>query len=301
MNSALADHRLAPLQHFLARQAQIGLLRFLTCGSVDDGKSTLIGRLLYDTKQIFDDQLATLDRDSAATAPPARTSTSRCWSTGWRPSASRASPSTSPTASSPPTSAASSSPTRPATSSTRATWRPAPPTPSSPWCWSTRGKGVLTQTRRHAFIASLMGIRHVVLAVNKIDLVDFREARFSAIRDDYRRRRRGLGFRTQGRHPDLGALRRQRDRTSARTPWYGGPSLLASGGLDVDAAAAVRPFRMPVQWVNRPDRFPRLRRHRRHRHAAPRRPGAVAAPAAADGCAHRHHGRRPRRAGAGRR
>jgi hypothetical protein len=102
-DQAVGTSRLAPLK---------GLLRFLTCGSVDDGKSTLIGRLLYDTKLIFEDQLAAL-RSDRRTARPARTSTSRCWSTAWRPSASRASPSTSPTAISRPTSASSSSPTRP--------------------------------------------------------------------------------------------------------------------------------------------------------------------------------------------
>ena len=83
--------------------AQKSLLRFLTCGSVDDGKSTLIGRLLYDSKLIFDDQLAALESDSERTAPPARTWIWRCWSTAWRPNGSRASPSMSPTASSPPT------------------------------------------------------------------------------------------------------------------------------------------------------------------------------------------------------
>ena len=93
-------------------QEQTGLLRFNTCGSVDDGKSTLIGRMLYEAKALFDDQLAALAADS----------TTRCCSTGSPPSASRESPSTSPTATSPARDGTSSSPTRPATSSTPATW-----------------------------------------------------------------------------------------------------------------------------------------------------------------------------------
>ena len=106
------------------------LLRFITCGSVDDGKSTLIGRLLYESGLIFDDQLAALEADSRRSARRATSSTSRCCSTACRPSASRASRSTSPTATSRPSGATSSSPTRPGTSSTRATWSPArrPPT-----------------------------------------------------------------------------------------------------------------------------------------------------------------------------
>jgi hypothetical protein len=98
------------------------LLRFNTCGSVDDGKSTLIGRLLYDSKALFDDQLATLEADSKKVGTrPGEIDYALC-STACRPSASRASPSTCPTASSPPRSATSSSRTRPGTSSTRATW-----------------------------------------------------------------------------------------------------------------------------------------------------------------------------------
>ena len=107
------------------------LLRFLTCGSVDDGKSTLIGRLLYDTKLILEDQL----RRAGARQPQARHDrrrhrSSRCSSTAWKPSASRASPSMSPIASSPRRGAPSSSRIRRGTSSTRATWRPALPTPT---------------------------------------------------------------------------------------------------------------------------------------------------------------------------
>jgi hypothetical protein len=98
------------------------MLRFITCGSVDDGKSTLIGRLLYDSKMIFEDQLAALEADSKRSARRGRGSISPCWSMAWPPSASRASPSTSPIASSAPKSASSSWPTRPVMSNTRAIW-----------------------------------------------------------------------------------------------------------------------------------------------------------------------------------
>ncbi len=113
----------------------------------------------------------------------------------WSPSASRASPSTSPIAISPPSTAASSSPIRPAMFSTPATWRPAPRPPISRSCLVDAQAGMLTQTRRHAYIASLLGIRHVVLAVNKIDLVDFDQARFERIRADFADFAKPLNFR----------------------------------------------------------------------------------------------------------
>ena len=122
------------------RTAALPTLRLLTCGSVDDGKSTLIGRLLYEKKLIFDDQLSRWSAIRRSSARPRTTSISPCWSTASRRSASRASPSTSPIAISRRRRARSSSPTRPATSSTPATWRPAPPTPISPSCSSTRAR-----------------------------------------------------------------------------------------------------------------------------------------------------------------
>ncbi len=112
------------------------LLRFATAGSVDDGKSTLVGRLLHDSKSVLADQLEAVER-GLARPRPGRRPTSRCSPTACAPSASRASPSTSPTATSPPPARGSSSPTPPGTCSTPATWSPAPPPPSSPWCWST--------------------------------------------------------------------------------------------------------------------------------------------------------------------
>jgi hypothetical protein len=106
---------------YLHRHQHKSLLRFITCGSVDDGKSTLIGRLLYDSKMIFEDQLEALQADSKKVGPRGRTSTLRCWSTAWPRSGNRASPSMWRTGSSPPRSASSSSPIRRAMNSTRAT------------------------------------------------------------------------------------------------------------------------------------------------------------------------------------
>ena len=107
-----------------------GLLRFLTCGSVDDGKSTLIGRLLYDTRMIYEDQLAAVMKDSLVHGTTGTDFDRPCSPTDSRPNANRASPSTSPTATSPRPSGNSSSPTPPAIFSTPGTWSPGPRPPN---------------------------------------------------------------------------------------------------------------------------------------------------------------------------
>ena len=116
-------------------------------------------------------------------------------------------------------------------------------------------KGVLTQTRRHSFLVSLLGIRHIVLAVNKLDLVDYSHERFEEIEDEYRAFAARDRPRRRRVHPDLGAARRQRrapERADALVPrarrWSG-----TSRRSQIDDDLASRPFRMPVQWVNRPD------------------------------------------------
>ncbi|MEZ4483656.1 MAG: hypothetical protein R2864_03375 [Syntrophotaleaceae bacterium] len=111
---------------YLKSQEEKGLLRFITCGSVDDGKSTLIGRLLWDSKMVFEDQLAALSADSKRVGTRGRISIMPCSWTACKPSGSRASPSMWLTATFPPINANSSSPIRPAMSSTPATWSPAP-------------------------------------------------------------------------------------------------------------------------------------------------------------------------------
>ena len=234
--------------------APLGLLRFLTCGSVDDGKSTLIGRLLYDTRGILDDQFATLQRDSkrhGSTGDDVDLSllvdgleaereqgitidvAYRFFATPRRRFMVADTPGHE--------------------QYTRNMATGASNADLAVMLVDAR-KGILTQTRRHAFIAGLMGIRHVVLAVNKIDLVTFSEARFEAIAAEFRAAAAGLGFSTVQAIPISARHGDNVTTPSANTPWYAGPSLLSYlEGVSVVQAALSRPFRMPVQWVNRPD------------------------------------------------
>jgi len=244
----------SPLEQFLGRQERVGLLRFLTCGSVDDGKSTLIGRLLYDTKLIFDDTLATLERDSAKHGTTGADIDFALLVDGLE--AEREQGITIDVA------------YRFFTTERRRFIVADTPGHEQYTRNMATGasnaelavvlvdarQGVLTQTRRHSFIASLLGIRHVVLAINKIDLVGFSEARFNQIRDDYAAAVRDLGFKTLAAIPMSARFGDNVIAPSARTPWYEGPSLLAHlETIDVDADDAEKPFRLPVQWVNRPD------------------------------------------------
>jgi bifunctional enzyme CysN/CysC len=256
MSSNLAEASAAPspLEQFLARQEKIGLLRFLTCGSVDDGKSTLIGRLLYDTKLIFDDQLAALERDSRKHGTTGGDIDFALLVDGLE--AEREQGITIDVA------------YRFFTTDRRRFIVADTPGHEQYTRNMATGAsnaelavvlvdarhGVLTQTRRHSFIAALLGIRHVVLAVNKIDLVDFDAPRFEAIRRDYEEAVQGLGFRFVLAIPLSARFGDNVIARSARTPWYHGPSLLEHlETVDVEGDAAVRPFRMPVQWVNRPN------------------------------------------------
>ena len=244
----------ATLADFLEQQRRIGLLRFLTCGSVDDGKSTLIGRLLYDTKLIFDDHLAALARDSRKHGTAGEDIDFALLVDGLE--AEREQGITIDVA------------YRFFTTDRRRFIVADTPGHEQYTRNMATGasnaelavvlvdarNGVLTQTRRHSFIAALMGIRHVVLAVNKIDLVEFDQARFEAIRDDYAHAVRELGFRSLVAIPLSARFGDNVIATSERTPWYEGPSLLGHlETVDVSEPAAARPFRMPVQWVNRPN------------------------------------------------
>ena len=192
-------------------------LRFATAGSVDDGKSTLIGRLLYDSKSIFEDQLEAVERRQRADGRRA-TPTWRCSPTACGPSASRASRSTSPTATSPHRSGSSSSPTPRATSSTRATWSPAPRRPTWRVVLIDARKGVIEQSRRHAFLASLLRIPHLVAGAStrwtwsttSEDALRRDQGGVPRLRHEARRRRPHL-------HPDVGAQRRQRRRPGRPT------------------------------------------------------------------------------------
>ena len=251
------SHRQDIDAYLAAASAQERCCASSPAASVDDGKSTLIGRLLYDSKMIFEDQLAALEADSASgSARRARTSTSRCWSTAWPPSASRASPSTSPIVSSRPTGASSSSPTRPGHEQYTRNMVTGASTADLAVILIDARKGVLTQTRRHSYLAHLIGIRNVVLAVNKMDLVGYDQRRFDAIVADYREFARPHRHRAISRRFRSPAWRATTSPSRpSNTPWYTGRTLIEHlETVEIDVAADQRrPFRMPVQWVNRPN------------------------------------------------
>jgi len=230
------------------------LLRLLTCGSVDDGKSTLIGRLLYDTHLVFDDQMAALLRDSARHGAAgenidfallvdgleAEREQSITIDVAWRFFAT-------------PRRRFIVADTPGHEQYTRNMATGASNAELAVVLVDAR-HGVLSQTRRHSFIAALMGIRHVVLAVNKIDLVGFDQARFEAIRDDYLSAVAALGFHSVLAIPVSARFGDNVCGLSANTPWFAGPTLLDHlETVDVAAGEEEKPFRMPVQWVNRPD------------------------------------------------
>jgi bifunctional enzyme CysN/CysC len=245
------DTRESPLQLFLDRQANIDLLRLLTCGSVDDGKSTLIGRLLYESGQILEDQLSSLVTDSARHGTVGddidfallvdgleaeRTQgitidvAYRFFSTDRRRFIVADTPGH--------------------VQYTRNMATGAANADLAVLLVDAR-HGILTQTRRHAFVVSMMGIRHVVLAVNKIDLVAFSEQHFNEIRDAFTLAARELGFTDVTAVPISARFGDNVTSRSPRTPWYAGTTLLDHlETVDVTDARAL-PFRMPVQWVNR--------------------------------------------------
>ena len=234
--------------------APLGRLRFLTCGSVDDGKSTLIGRLLYDTRLILDDQLATLERESRRHGTTGATMDLALLVDGLE--AERQQGITIDVAyrfMTTPRRSFMVADTPGHEQYTRNMATGASNADLAVMLVDAR-KGILTQTRRHAFIAGLMGIRHVVLAVNKIDLVEFSQARFDAITAEFRACTEGLDFSTLQAIPISARHGDNVITPSANTPWYAGPSLLSYlENIVVEQETLARPFRMPVQWVNRPD------------------------------------------------
>jgi bifunctional enzyme CysN/CysC len=231
------------------------LLRFITCGSVDDGKSTLIGRLLYDSKMVFDDQITALEADSlkdgtqggaldfallvdglAAEREQGITIdvAYRFFSTDKRKFIVADTPGHEQYTRNMVTGAS---------------------TADLAVILIDARKGVLTQTRRHSFLVHLLGIRRVVLAVNKMDLVDWSQARFDAIVEDYACFARQIGLQDVLAIPISGLKGDNIAGRSAAAPWYAGPTLmdhLETVPLDEDRLRD-QPFRLPVQWVNRPD------------------------------------------------
>lgn len=242
------------IDYWLNQQTEKSLLRFLTCGSVDDGKSTLIGRLLYDSQQILDDQLASLknesrnrttgdegldfsllvdglsaEREQGITIDVAY----RFFSTDKRKFIVADTPGHEQYT------------RNMATGASNA---------DLALVLIDARKGLLTQTRRHSFILSLLGVKHVVLVVNKIDLVGYDQAVFDQIASAYRAFAEPLGFKSLQVVP-VSALRGDNMlEPSSNTPWYGGPALVPYlETIDIAEDLSAAKFRFPVQWVNRPN------------------------------------------------
>ena len=228
-------------------------LRLLTCGSVDDGKSTLIGRLLYEKKLIFDDQLIAVERDSkkfgttddaidfALLVDGLETEREqgitidvayRYFATSARSFIVADTPGHE--------------------QYTRNMATGASNADLAIVLVDAR-KGLLTQTHRHSIIVSLLGVRHVVLAVNKIDLVGYDERIFRDIVIDYRKFAESLGFRSLHAIPISARFGDNVSSRSARTPWYQGSHLVEHlERVEVEDDRRGAPFRLPVQWINRP-------------------------------------------------
>ncbi len=238
---------------YLKSQEEKSLLRFITCGSVDDGKSTLIGRLLWDSKMVFEDQLAALEADSKKVGTQGGAIdyallmdglqaereqgitidvAYRYFSTDKRKFIVADTPGHEQYTRNMVTGAS---------------------TAQVAVILVDARKGLLTQTRRHSFLVSLVGIRNVVLAVNKMDLINFNAERFSEIVHDYRQFAESLGFASITAIP-LSALNGDNMiEASANTPWYTGPTLMEYlETVELEADNRHQPFRLPVQLVNRP-------------------------------------------------
>ncbi len=244
----------AGVRDYLADQEQKTLLRFLTCGSVDDGKSTLIGRLLYDTKLIFEDQLSALERDSKKHGTTGDDIDFALLVDGLE--AEREQGITIDVAY-----RFFATPRRkfivadtPGHEQYTRNMATGASTADAAVVLVDARQGVLRQTRRHSIIASLLGIRHVILAVNKIDLVDFDRAIFDRIAAEYGAFAENLGFRTVAAIPLSARYGDNVTRSSERTAWYTGPTLLGwLESLVLDDEVEERPFRFPIQYVSRPN------------------------------------------------
>jgi bifunctional enzyme CysN/CysC len=235
-------------------RSERSVLRFLTCGSVDDGKSTLIGRLLYDARLILDDQLAALERDSRRFGTTGDDLDLALLVDGLEDE--RRQGITIDVAYryfSTPRRAFIVADTPGHVQYTRNMATGASTAELAVLLVDAR-KGVLQQTRRHTNICALFGIRHVVLAINKIDLVDFDRAAFERIADEFRRFAETLGFVAVEAIPLSARFGDNVLARSPHTPWYAGPPLLDYlETVEPQRDRADAPFRFPVQWVNRPN------------------------------------------------
>ncbi|RVD57248.1 sulfate adenylyltransferase subunit CysN [Mesorhizobium sp. M2D.F.Ca.ET.185.01.1.1] len=242
------------IRDYMAAQEKKSLLRFLTCGSVDDGKSTLIGRLLSDTKQIFEDQLAALEKDSRKHGTTGDDIDFALLVDGLE--AEREQGITIDVAY-----RFFATPKRkfivadtPGHEQYTRNMATGASTADLAIVLIDARQGVLRQTRRHSIIASLLGIRHIVLAVNKIDLVGFDKEVFDRIVADYTEFAQSLGFVSVAPIPMSARFGDNVTSRSERTPWYSGPSLIEHlETVSVDEAVVELPFRFPVQYVNRPN------------------------------------------------
>jgi bifunctional enzyme CysN/CysC len=252
----VADELIArDIDAYLVRHQHKSLLRFITCGSVDDGKSTLIGRLLYDSKMIFEDQLAALEADSKKVGTQGQEIdfallvdglaaereqgitidvAYRFFATEKRKFIVADTPGHEQYTRNMVTGAS---------------------TADLAIILIDARKGVLTQTRRHSYLAHLIGIRNLVLAVNKMDLIGYDRARYEAIVEDYRAFAKSIGITAFTPMPISGFKGDNITANSPNMPWYTGLPLMAhleTVELDTTVDQA-RAFRLPVQWVNRPN------------------------------------------------
>ena len=239
---------------FLAAQDAKDQLRFITCGSVDDGKSTLLGRLLYDSKSVFEDQLGAAEAESRKYGTQGENVDLALLVDGLQ--AEREQGITIDVAyryfeTDRRKFIAADTPGHEQYTRNMATGAS---TADLAVILIDARKGVLTQTRRHSYIVSLLGIRHVVLAVNKMDLVDWDEATFRAIEAEYRDFAKGLAIGEIHAVP-LSALTGENVfEARGSLPWFDGPTLMhLLETVQIERGDEGRPFRMPVQWVNRPD------------------------------------------------
>ncbi|GAB4179653.1 MAG: sulfate adenylyltransferase subunit CysN [Wenzhouxiangellaceae bacterium] len=237
---------------FFEQHRRKDLLRFITCGSVDDGKSTLIGRLLYDTQQVFEDQLAAVERDSrkygtTGSAPDLALLVDglqaereqgitidvayRYFTTARRKFIIADTPGHEQYTRNMVTGASTAQAALVLVDATR---------------------GVQVQTRRHSYLVHLLGIRHVVLAVNKMDAVDHDRSRFDAIREDFEAFAAQLGMNDVCCVPVSALTGANVTRRADEMPWYSGPTVLEwLESVPTDEHSADRPMRLPVQYVNR--------------------------------------------------
>ena len=243
------------IEAYLDQHQNKSMLRFITCGSVDDGKSTLIGRLLYDSKMIFEDQLAALENDSKRVGTQGQEIdfallvdglaaereqgitidvAYRFFATEKRKFIVADCPGHEQYTRNMVTGAS---------------------TADCAVILTDARKGVLVQTKRHSFLCHQLGIKNLVLAVNKMDLIDYDQAKFDAIVADYRAFADSIGIKDFTVIPISGLAGDNITTRSDNTAWYDGPVLIDHlETMEVNnTASQAKPFRMPVQWVNRPN------------------------------------------------